>query len=162
MRLPQAQNHFLIVLFWITSCVGLIAGICFNIYYGIIACVLLGLILGFFIDFVKLSDRIGVGITTFIMVVISYGITIFFISFNINSKIIVKNETKYNIRLLENKTIVFETENSIESIENAELYYKCKLEHCSNLVKIEYIHEPTNTIFAKNMFPKQHVKYDVK
>lgn len=162
MRISPVEKNFTIISFWVTVSVGLIACIFFNIYYGIVACAGLGLILGIFLDNTKLYDRIGVGITTFIMFTILYGLAVVFTSLNIDSKIIVKNEIKYNIRLLENKTIVFETENSIEAIENAELYYKCKLEQCSNLVKIEYIHEPTNTIFAKNMFPKQYIKYDVK
>lgn len=162
MRTSHVENNFTVVSFWITVVIGLIAGIFFNIYYGIVAWVVLGLILGLFLDNTKLSDRIGIGITAFIMFVILYGLAIVFISINIDSKIIVKNEIEYDIRLLENKTIVFETENSIDTIENAELYYKCKLEQCSSLVKIEYIHEPANTMLAKNMFPRQYIKYDVK
>ena len=154
---------YLNILFWSSVAVGLIGGLFYDIIYGFIACGIISIIMSYTIySYSDTIDILGVGFISFLMFGLFYIIIIFSTASIIDTKEKIISESVYNIRLLENETIVYQTHNKIETKRDSGLYYKCKLENCTNLVEIIYTRVPTNTLWAEDIFIGSKVKYTTK
>ena len=80
----------------------------------------------------------------------------------IDTKEKIISEDIYNIKLLENETIVYQINDTIKTRREPGLYYKCKLENCSSLVEILYTRVPSNTLWAEDIYLGSKVKYTIK
>lgn len=152
---------YLNILFWLSVVLGLVGGLFYDITYGFVACGIISILIAYVMIDSCIKDTIGVGLVSFLMFNIVYFFILLIVSNTIDAKEKIISEDIYNIRLLENETIVYQSD-TLRTNRDVGLYYKCKLENCSSFVEIVYTHVPTNTLWAENIFLASRVKRATK
>lgn len=97
------------------------------------------------------SDSLGAGLVGFLFISITQLSLLVLLTAFIDSKEVIIYERTYAIKMLENETIVYLKDDNLEIKIDKELYYKCKLYNCNELVQNTIKLEPVNDIFTKNL-----------
>lgn len=145
---------------WILLCVvAVVLGVFVDVFYGFLVTLLIGVhffcSLRYEIDsnFTQ-SDVLGASFVALLLHYLSYFLIISAVSCVVDTREI-KTSQRYEIKYMENETIVIIKNNEVLTIKDAKLYWECRAKNCDAIIETTISTVTSNPIFAKNLPHKE-------